>query len=544
METINNRVFTLIILAGIGLASCGGGGSSDQPADDPTANQQSIPPDTLTIQQSELSWTACGDPLECAVLTVPIDYANPAGNTIDIDLIRHLANPQTRRGALLINPGGPGGSGVGLLKDLIEIDGIPAAILAEFDVVGFDPRGVAGSNAIICSDDSELNDGYLNTREEVEALFTVVSQFASNCFEQYGSYVQFLGSNNVVRDMEEIRKGLQESRLDFLGYSYGTRIAALYLQTYPASSGRMILDGSMTPQPDIVTIISGALQPAQANVSSMLAKCTLIDSSCNADELATLLQTRIDTLETNIDTIPEANIILFLVQLASTIPPLGDVVIEALYPYLTTGDGAKVIELLDLIVAASDGSTAFNFSANIAVLCADDPARPSVDSLTALLPQFNATSDLLAESYISNAAICSGWPESIDPIPVIATGQAPASLVIGGPTDAQTPLQWAEDMAVALGGHFLRSEHEGHTVVFNQTNSCTEAAAANFLREGLLPDVSNCPANPVVTARLQQRQKNAVWLHLRHGMGPAWRGPAWQDYPWQRGIDSKPGLSL
>jgi hypothetical protein len=86
-------------------------------------------------------------------------------------------------------------------------------------------------------------------------------------------------------------------------------------------------------------------------------------------------------------------------------------------------------------------------------------------------------------------------------------------------------------MAFAIGGHFLRSEHEGHTMVFNQTNSCTEAAAANYLREGQLPDVNNCPANPIVTARLRQRQKNAVLLQLRHGMGPAWIDPAWPGYP-------------
>lgn len=523
MEKSNLQTLALLALVSTALSACGGSGgdtpeavgTGQQPAEDD--------PGRLVIEQADLNWTACGEPLECAVLTVPIDYANPTGHVINIDLIRHPANQQTRKGSLLANPGGPGGSGTGMVKDMIEFNIIPSAILAEYDIVGFDPRGVAGSNAINCTDEgTELDDFYPNTRAEVELVYNAISQFAGNCYEQYGSYVQFLGSNNVVRDMEEIRKAMQVPTLDFLGYSYGTRIAALYLQAYPATSGRMILDGSMPPQPDILNLWFGGMQAAQVNISSMLAQCTIVDAECDSTELAILLQNKVDALEAAPGPRNEINALGFLLQLTATIPQLDERTIKALHPYLTAGDINPLIALLEEIDALL-GDSDVNTGAYLAVMCADDPARPTVDSLVGLLPTFNAASDLLAESYVSSATICAGWPESIDPIPVIATGQAPVSLVIGGPTDAQTPLQWAKETAFALGGQFLHSEHEGHTVVFSQANACTDAAAVNFLREGELPATDNCPADPVTVAKQQENKLNALVLQLRRGLRPGWR---------------------
>ncbi|MEE9318955.1 MAG: alpha/beta fold hydrolase [Granulosicoccus sp.] len=538
MMKSNLRVLTLGVLISNALIACGSGSgdgsentgngtpsgqqTSTTPAEDEPASQQNAPDGGLFIEQDDLSWTPCGEPLECAELTVPIDYANPTANVIHIDLIRYPAKQQTRKGSLLTNPGGPGGSGIELVRDLIEFNAIPPAILAEFDIVGFDPRGVAGSSAINCTDDNiELDDAYPNTRAEVELVYNAISQFAGTCFEQYGSYVQFLGSNNVVRDMEEIRKAMQEPMLNFLGYSYGTRIAALYLQAYPATSGRMILDGSMPPQPDTLNLWFGGMQAAQVNISSMLAKCTIIDAQCDSGELAIQLQNKVDALEAAPGPRDEINALGAILQLAATIPAIDELVIKALHPYLTAGNINPLITLLARINEIL-GDSGVNTGAYLAVMCADDPARPTVDSLVGLLPTFNAASDLLAESYVSSAAICAGWPESIDPIPVIATGQAPVSLVIGGPTDAQTPLQWAKETAFALGGQFLRSEHEGHTVVFSQTNVCSDAAAENFLREGLLPATDNCPANLVAAADLQEKKLNALKLQLRRSMRPVW----------------------
>jgi len=149
------------------------------------------------------------------------------------------------------------------------------------------------------------------------------------------------------------------------------------------------------------------------------------------------------------------------------------------------------------------------------VFCADDPARPTVESLDALRVELNAQSDLLAGFVLNIANICAGWPESIDPVQQIATNQAPVSLVIGGPSDAQTPLEHAQQMAAAVGGQFLRSEHDGHTTVFLPKDNCTNAVVETFLLTGNLPTMSVCEADVIASAR-PRGWRNGV-LHLLPG---------------------------
>jgi len=142
-----------------------------------------------------------------------------------------------------------------------------------------------------------------------------------------------------------------------------------------------------------------------------------------------------------------------------------------------------------------------SIASNIAVMCADDPARPTVESLEQVSRDFNQLSDLLAESAVTQSAICAGWPTALDPIPPIATGQAPASIVIGGPTDAQTPLIFAQQMAPAVGGQFLLSQHLGHTVSFQNKSSCVDSNLINFLLDGSLPTTGVCEAGTTFAAR-------------------------------------------
>ena len=124
-----------------------------------------------------------------------------------------------------------------------------------------------------------------------------------------------------------------------------------------------------------------------------------------------------------------------------------------------------------------------------------DAFRPSESDLLANLEEFNLVSDLFAEAFIGLAGSCAGWPESPEPVPLIATGTAPGSLVIGGTSDAQTPIQWSEEMAQSIGGYFLASSHNGHTAVFNDESECVDGIVTSFLVDGQLPTAGDCLSN-------------------------------------------------
>lgn len=132
-------------------------------------------------------------------------------------------------------------------------------------------------------------------------------------------------------------------------------------------------------------------------------------------------------------------------------------------------------------------------AAELAVICADDAARPNVDLLINELAEFNQISNIFAESAIADtAAICIGWPEAINPLPPITTSVAPQALVIGGTTDPFTTIQESREMAAAIGGYFIESAHLGHGIVYVDDNQCVDSVATDFLLTGMLPTMTEC----------------------------------------------------
>jgi len=312
-------------------------------SDDPSTDEPKLE------QPRTLIWRSCPDnpELGCATLKVPMDHTNVQSDEIDIALNRLAAIEQPAIGALLFNPGGPGGSGIEALEVLASIDTVPASVRQRYDLIGFDPRGIGASTPVDCEEfaTGDVSD-YIRDRSEIEDFVQQATNVARQCEEKYGSYLQYLGSMNVVRDMEFIRKALAVEQLDFIGYSYGTRLAALYLQSYPESSGAFVLDGSVRPVASVAPLVEGALPALQSNLEAMLAP--------------------------------------------------------------------------------------------------------------------------------------------------IATNTAPASLVIGGTSDAQTPLLWSTEMAAAIGGYFLASSHAGHTSVFTEQSECVDRLVTDFLLDGQLPNGVDC----------------------------------------------------
>ncbi len=463
----------LITLAACGGSSGGGAASND-------------------AQPVAISWAPCAEdsPLQCATVQVPMDHRDSTSEKIDVALNRMPASGDAPLGSLLFNPGGPGGSGTELIEGIIEYDFLPETITSSYHIVGFDPRGVNKSTPIDCREfDLDGIDDYPLDIEDLHEHALGLQAFYTACSDKYGEYLLHVGSEAVADDMELIRKALQEPALNFVGYSYGTRLAGIYAQKYPATTGRLILDGSLPPSHRSVDLFTEQLEPLEDNLRSLAQTCTTF-SDCDPEVYKAQLEARVAALlETESDF--ELGLLATLLFAAVEEPDMIPQLAGPLYQYMQDFNPASLVDLA--LQFDSDDDPDFDpDSVGRAVICADDPARPSVAEIEALRPSFNAQSDLFAEAQMASAMVCTGWPDSLNALPEIATTQAPAALVIGGPTDALTPIAWSEQMAAAIGGQFLRSEHVGHTTVFSGANVCTDNAAIDFLLNGTLPAVAAC----------------------------------------------------
>lgn len=479
------------------LSACQSGGNSTSQVN---TTEVGAVDNELIVSQEALAWEQCEDDvlLECADLQVPMDYSNPTGQTITVGLARIPVSGDTIERTMLLNPGGPGGGGQSFLGVLRRFADVPLSLRRTTRFVSFDPRGIGRSTPVSCNENllSPL-DAYPISDTEVQSNLEIMSDYAASCSEDNGEYLQHLGSFNVVRDMNEMRKAMELDQIDFLGFSYGTRLGALFLQTYPQQSGRFVLDGSMTPDPSLTPLAKGSLITSQVNINRMIAACINADVNCNVNTFSDELLEQVELVGSQPNSL-ESALLFAILRLASTQPGFENLIIGRLAEYVATGDVGELIILGELFGFFEDNiedESSFNQAVFTSVMCADDAARPTVATVQNIRPSFNADSDLMAETQYNVVTLCSGWPTSVDPIPAISTNQAPASLVIGGPTDAQTPLIFAEQMASALGGQFLRSEHDGHTTVFSGQNNCTETAVEEFLLNGTLPTTAVCERN-------------------------------------------------
>ena len=196
----------------------------------------------------------CRDGFECARVAVPLDYADPGGDTIEISVNRRPAGSGSKRiGSLLVNPGGPGASGLDFARPGSGI--VSASLLERYDLVGFDPRGVGESTPVTCLSDAETDtylaaDGSPDTRAEEQRLVDLAKEFGERCAEGSGDLLGHVSTVEAARDIDVLRAVLGDERLNFLGKSYGTYLGATYAELFPDRVGRLVLDGALDPTLD------------------------------------------------------------------------------------------------------------------------------------------------------------------------------------------------------------------------------------------------------------------------------------------------------
>jgi pimeloyl-ACP methyl ester carboxylesterase len=499
-----------VALAMLGACSATEGPSGDMPpataASTPSPASPSTTDDPALTQfyAQQLDWRECGERLECAELQAPLDWSSPTGPTVTIALTKRVADAEPL-GALLLNFGGPGVAGADLVShhgDAIGTD----RLREHFDLIGFDPRGTGRSDPLACLDDAQTDASLAFTPsvpadvDPKQALTEISAQaqaFIDGCADNSGLLMAHLGATSVIRDMDLIRAALGQDRLDYLGFSYGTFLGALYADEFPDRVGRFVLDGALDPALSHTDVVIGqaagmeqALRAyARACLNGDVGDCPLNGSEDEAmTQIADLLQA------TESAPLPTGTSRELTTSLAITgvIAPLYS---EASWPRLTNalrlaldGDGSALLSLADAYLdRGRDGRYTSNISEVFtAVKCLDYPAT-DVRRMVLDASEIERAAPYLGTFMTYEDVVCARWPvpASRRPAPVRAAGSPPI-LVIGTTGDPATPYAWAQSMADQLeSGHLLTFEGEGHTA-YGRGSECVDAVVDDFLVEGMV----------------------------------------------------------
>jgi pimeloyl-ACP methyl ester carboxylesterase len=211
------------------------------------------PGGSVSAGSSTVSWHACRSSrtMRCGTIRVPLNYANPGGRKLTLALseVPATAPPSKRQGILLVNPGGPGASGLAWAGYAAQ--GLSPAVASEYDIVGFDPRGVGSSLPALHCDPSFFaseRPNYIPANAAAEQVMkNRAKAYAAGCQKRFGWLLPYLTTENVARDMNQIRAALDQSKLNYLGYSYGTYIGQVYATLFPHRVRRMVLDSTVDP---------------------------------------------------------------------------------------------------------------------------------------------------------------------------------------------------------------------------------------------------------------------------------------------------------
>ncbi|MFE4977376.1 alpha/beta hydrolase, partial [Kitasatospora sp. NPDC056651] len=510
------------------LAGCtSGGGTTAAPASTtaatPSAAPSAAPTPTATptgandpalkaFYGQQLSWGPCQkDPqnkedtsaLQCAALKVPLDYAAPSAGTLDVAVVRNPATKADQRiGSLLLNPGGPGGSGVQMVSFAPQrFDG---PLHDRYDIVGFDPRGTDGTSPLNCLDD-RTRDDWLNTDQPGADHG---KQLADACQAKYAQLLPFVSTRNSARDMDVLRAALGDQKLSYLGMSYGTYLGSLYAEEFPDRVGRLVLDGATSASTPLVQHNIEQEAGFERALKAFAADCAAKDPcplGKDPEQAPQKLAAFLDGLKDKPLKTEKGR------TLTSTAAWTG--VISRLYGgekawtglrnaigwAMVRGKGDDLLALADGMNGRDkDGHYGPSVDAYTAIHCADGATdAPAGDQLQAALTDLAAKAPLVSKHDPTAALFdpdCRIWPVGATEKPhVIKSAAATPIVVVGSTGDPATPYAWAEKLTAELGNAVLLTrDGEGHTGY--GASKCIRASVDAFLLDGTVPAAGvHCP---------------------------------------------------
>ncbi|HUS42149.1 MAG TPA: alpha/beta hydrolase [Ilumatobacteraceae bacterium] len=445
-----------------------------------------------------IEWTQLSDRVDEGTITVPLDYADPQGDTIDLYLARHRATADPSAGPLLANRGGPGADGATL--GLAATSWFGDDITDNFDVIGWDPRGVGQSEgAVDCIDDVDY-DAYFSAPDitpdddaERAELVQLAEEYAQACIDRV-DILEFVGTNNSARDIDAIRQALGVDQVSYFGFSYGSELGGVWATLFPTTVRAAVFDGSTDPN-------SGPLQSTmqqgvgfEASLTAFLAQCSS-DSQCpfhNDGDAEGAFDRLMGSLDES--PLPSVGDRVAVNRSVAVLAVAQAMYSERFWPALeraledaAAGDGAALLQLHDAYYRRKPDGTYDNLiEALQAILCADDEERPTVEEADANAAEVLAVAPRIFP-YTTGSYSCTFFPPALDPrVDITGAGAGPI-VVIGTTGDPATPLDSSRAMADTLeDGRLVVVEANEHTGY--RGDDCVRDIVHEYLLTLVAPD--------------------------------------------------------
>ncbi|MFJ9833024.1 alpha/beta hydrolase [Streptomyces sp. NPDC101169] len=508
----------------------------------PMAAAEDSRPGLSRFYGQKVAWAACDGAdmprdLQCGKVTVPLDYARPGAGTLDVALARYRATGPSR-GSVLLNFGGPGGSGVHELA----VGGKQFMDLTKgYDVVSFDPRGVGRSSPVSCGEGGEQTSVATGQNLDLtrpQPLLERLRQAAEQCARNSGPVLRHIGTVDAARDLDVIRQALGDKKLNYLGFSYGTRLGAVYAAQFPHRVGRMTLDGVDTlTEPLSEQGVAGA-EGLQTALDDFLDWCTT-DIACPFGRDRRMAGSQVVRLVRSLDEDPvptdfggafSGQDLAGAIGSALYSQELWPTLERALSSLVDDGDtrgvlsfsagafwpgggftppmrrpgpaGDRAVDKRDGGLVDSGDIPADNLpAALLAINCADDPDRPTgaqvTKDLKSLRAAYDQASPVFGRFKLTQLLMCYGRPRGTDFVRNrVKDVDTARMLLVGTRGDPATPYRWTEETARRLGtaAVVLDNRGDGHTGY--SSSKCVHRKVDDFLLYGSLPaDGSSCPAD-------------------------------------------------
>ena len=444
---------------------------------------------------------------QCAKVTVPLDYSQPDGQTIEIAMKKHLATGSVRQGTLFMNPGGPGGSGVDNVGAMATTTF--AGVQKAYDIIGFDPRGVGSSTAITCSTDAEAKamegvspvDGAgapVAFEKRAAVMSERFKQLEADCASRTKptELLDHVDTVSVARDLDVLRALSGDQKLNYTGFSYGTYLGATYAELFPANTGRLVLDGALDPSLSYSERRQGQALGFERALRNYVAWCQSGQScALTGDTDAGVKQVGDVFTSANQSPVPSSDpnrpvtgeemkrIVGFVLYFPES---SWSAVSEALGQVINEHDASAFRAMADQIAAQPQ----VNAGANIGINCLDYRVEGDMATWTAQSKELERIAPRFATVTEAGDLGCQAWGHTgTQPSKALhAKGAAPI-LVIGTTGDPATPYEWAEALADQLdSGQLLTWEGNGHAAYTNSGHGpCVTQAVDTYLLTGTMP---------------------------------------------------------
>ncbi|WP_327090751.1 alpha/beta hydrolase [Nonomuraea sp. NBC_01738] len=496
------RVLSAVTLSVLAASGCGTTAKQ-------TATPASASPGAASAAVAPIAWGACTDLVRpdgappakpdpgttCGKLKVPLDYAKPDGETIDLALIKIAATDQAKRiGSLVFNFGGPGGSGVDTLAQAAKSF---TTLGARYDLVSFDPRGVERSSGVRCGGSAEMDaftslDTLPNDAATRAAGQAANRRFAELCQRDSGKVLPYIGTVNAARDMDRIRDAVGDAKLNYFGMSYGTQLGAVYATQFPKNVGRMVLDAPLDPTVSFEQRTIAQTRGFQQAYESFLKAC--VQEGCELGANAKAASRAVGKLMVTLTAQPLKVGTRELTQGLAVTSVAAALYSELSWPFLEAalgqaiaGEGDAMLYLADSYNGRNaDGTYSTQMTSFPAITCVDSAERPD----QATLDRTEAAALKISPLFGSAGAgsLCTVWPVpgSDEAKHVDATGSGPI-VVVGGRGDPATPYQWAPKLTEQLKTATLVTyEGEGHGAYLSGSK-CVKGLVDLYLLQGTVP---------------------------------------------------------